>query len=106
MFPIELWNVHSRIKSNLPRTNNLAEAWNKAFSKILRTHPFVYALVDDFRKEQKRTEDNIIKLKTGCDYKRKPKYVELDERLNNVLDDYTREKYKDVFQALELILLN
>ena len=104
MFPIELWNVHSRIKNYLPRTNNFSESWNKAFSSVLRSHPSVYALIDAFRKEQKRTEDNIIKLQTGCIHKRKPKYEQLDERLNNVMDGYTKQNYKDIFDSLNLLL--
>lgn len=41
---------------------------------MLRCHPSVYALIDAFRKEQRRTESNLVLLKTGVTYKRKPEY--------------------------------
>ncbi|CAF0982721.1 unnamed protein product, partial [Brachionus calyciflorus] len=50
-YEIELWNIHTRINDCLPRTNNYVEAWHKAFSSMLVTHPLVYSLVDKLREE-------------------------------------------------------
>ena len=55
LFPISLWNVHSRLSECLSRTNKFTEAWHGAFSATLRSHPFIYSLIDAFNKEQKRT---------------------------------------------------
>ena len=65
MFPIELWNIHSRQIEGLPRTNNFAEAWHGAFSATLTSQPSVYKLVSALRTEQKRTENWLTKIDTG-----------------------------------------
>ncbi|RNA44987.1 hypothetical protein BpHYR1_007571 [Brachionus plicatilis] len=51
-------------------------------TNYVKPHSSVYTLVDMFRKEQKKSEENIVKLETGIRYKRKPKYILLDERIN------------------------
>lgn len=59
---------------------------------MLKSHPLIYSLIDEFRKEQKKTEDSLIKLKTGIEYKRKPEYILLDERLQNIIKEYKKSK--------------
>ena len=104
LFSIELWNINSRLQNCLPRTNNFTESWHNAFSGMLRKHPSIYALIDAFRSEQKRTEDNIVKLTTGCVHKRRDKFVELDECMKNVMEDYSRTTYNDTFDKMTLLL--
>jgi hypothetical protein len=55
---------------------------------MLRKHPLVYSLIDSFRKEQRLVEDNMIRLNAGIPYKRKPKYVQLDEKLFFAVETY------------------
>ena len=44
-------------------------------------------------------------LKTGVVHRRKPKYITLDERINNVMSKYGGiETYDDVFDNLSLIV--
>lgn len=88
MFDIELWNVYDRVVNNMPRTNNFVEAWYGAFSSMLNKHPNVNQLIDELRKEQNNTDTTIIQLDSGRIYKRKPKYVEIDERISNVVNNY------------------
>jgi hypothetical protein len=104
VFPIELWSVYSRINDNLPRTNNFVETWHNAFGSMLKKHPLVYELVDEFRKEHKRTVNNLIKLNTGIVYKRQPEYMILDERIRNVVKTYTKGDFTTFFDNLNLIL--
>ena len=52
---------------------------------MLIKHEVVYQLINEFRKEHNNTVSNIVKLQTGVVYRRKPKYVELDERLNVII---------------------
>ncbi|RNA28036.1 hypothetical protein BpHYR1_054466 [Brachionus plicatilis] len=60
-----LFNLYDRVKQCLPRTNNFVEAWHNAFSSMLNKHPLVYSLVYSLIKEQKRTENELVRLKTG-----------------------------------------
>ncbi|RNA06829.1 hypothetical protein BpHYR1_018276 [Brachionus plicatilis] len=50
---------------------------------ILNKHPLIYSLVYSLIKEQKRTDNELVRLKTGVIYKRKPKYLLLDEPIFN-----------------------
>ena len=103
-YEIEMWSVFSRINECLPRTNNFTEAWHNCFSAMLLSHPGFYSLVDALRKEQKLTEDKLVKLRTGIVYKRKPNYVLLDERLKNVLSTYDKSNFIEFYQNIQLIL--
>ncbi len=103
-FAISLWNVHARINDKLPRTNNFVEAWHNAFGATLKKHPLVYELVDAFRKENKKMENTLVKLKTGIEYKRKPEYIVLDERIQNVVRMYNKVNFNEFFENLGLIL--
>ena len=71
---------------------------------MLKNHPSIYALVDAFRKEQKKTENTLIKLKTGIVYKRKPEYVILDERLKIILSTYDKKHFETFFENISLVL--
>ena len=71
---------------------------------MLLSHPGFYSLVDALRKEQKLTEDKLVKLRTGIVYKRKPNYVLLDERLKNVLSTYDKSNFIEFYQNIQLIL--
>ncbi|CAF1089264.1 unnamed protein product [Brachionus calyciflorus] len=104
LFDIILWNVHSRINESLPRTNNFVESWHKAFSSMLNSHPLVYSLIDAFKKEQKKTEDLIIQLQTGIQYKRQPAYFILDKRIQELMKEYTIENFDNFYENLSLIL--
>ena len=104
-FAIELWNLHSRLNDCLPRTNNFCETWHNAFSSMLRSHPSVYSLVDAFRGEQKKTEDQLVALKTGVVGQRKVKYIMLDERIAEIMKDYAGpDSFYSIFDALSLIM--
>ncbi|CAF1192190.1 unnamed protein product [Adineta ricciae] len=73
-FPIELWNIHDRITSNLPRSNNSIEGWHNAFAKRVSTaHPTITKLADKIRHEPKP---------------KKAVYRKLDERITRLVGDY------------------
>ena len=72
---------------------------------MLKSHSSIYSLIDAFRKEQRRTEHNLVLLKTGVSYKRKPEYEKLDERLKFVLLTYDKTKFLEFYDNISLILL-
>ncbi|CAF0799222.1 unnamed protein product [Brachionus calyciflorus] len=101
---IRLWNVYSRINECLPRTNNFVESWHNAFSSMLNKHPLVYSLIDSFIKEQNKVESDLVKLKTGLVYKRKSKYVMLDERIKSVISGDDKDKIEDFLKNFSFII--
>ena len=71
---------------------------------MLVSHPSVYPLVDMFRKEQKKSEENIVRLETGIQYKRKPKYILLDKRIIEILKTYSFNCFDKFYDNLSSIL--
>ena len=61
LFPIELWNVHDRVSTNLPRSNNSMEGWHNAFAQ----HPTITKLTDKIRHEQSKFEIDIARIRQG-----------------------------------------
>ncbi|CAF1039753.1 unnamed protein product [Brachionus calyciflorus] len=84
--------------------NNFVEAWHNEFSNMLISHPSVYTLVDMFRKEQKKSEENIVKLETGIRYKRKREYILMDERINEIVKTYSLDNFDKFYDNLSSIL--
>ena len=71
---------------------------------MLKSHVLIYELVDWLRKEQVKTERNLLKIRTGIVYARKPKYITLDERIKAIVSKYSKENFEDFFDNLSLIL--
>nr|XP_014341335.1 PREDICTED: uncharacterized protein LOC106702742 [Latimeria chalumnae] len=60
LFPVELWNVRDRVCEGLPRSNNLMEGWHRVFNQsVSMAHPGIYALIKQFKKEQKHTNKSF-----------------------------------------------
>ena len=53
VYPIKMWNVVNRIKSNKDKSNNSLESWHKVFSFDALVHPTFNKLLENFRIEQK-----------------------------------------------------
>jgi hypothetical protein len=89
-FPIELWNVHDRVSSNLPRSNNSIEGWHNAFARrVSIVHPTINKLTDKIRREQSKFEVDIAQIRQGQEPKpKKAIYRRLDERITRLVGDY------------------
>lgn len=92
LFGIPLWNVHDRIGSDLPRTNNSVEGWHRAFQQTLGCHhPTIYKLMEQLRAEQDFVEQKIQRHVDGfrAQPSTKSKYVQLSRRLQAVTATYS-----------------
>ncbi|CAF1686853.1 unnamed protein product [Adineta ricciae] len=89
-FPIELWIIHDRVTSNLPRSNNSIEGWHNAFAKrVSIAHPMITKLADKIRMEQSKFEIDITQIRQGHEPKpKKAAYRKLDERITRLVGDY------------------
>ncbi|RNA19444.1 hypothetical protein BpHYR1_033287 [Brachionus plicatilis] len=52
------------------------------------------------------SEENIVKLETGTIFKRKPKYILLDERINEIVKIYSLDTFDKFYDNLSSILEN
>ncbi|XP_059147899.1 uncharacterized protein LOC131935505 [Physella acuta] len=90
-FPIQTWNVYSRVTEGLPRTNNSVEGWHRAFQQCVDCHhPSIYKIVEHFRKEQDHVEIQLQRIRDGVQWptSSKSKYVQLNRRLESILPMY------------------
>ncbi|CAF1088594.1 unnamed protein product [Brachionus calyciflorus] len=54
--------------------------------------------------EQRRTETELVKLRTGKVHKRKNKYLLLDERIQEIVKSYNPEKKEETLNRLRVDL--
>ena len=91
-FPIETWNLHNRVKKNLPRTNNNVEGWHSRIQADTRKHLTVPKVVELFRQEQSLAETDYIKLLNGEKLHIKSKSDKLkDTKLLRLVNEYKSE---------------
>ena len=64
-YPIQRWNLVSKILQDKARTNNALESWHKLFSSDAKTHPTFNKLVEHFRLEQKHSDVIYSQIRSG-----------------------------------------
>ncbi|XP_076038390.1 putative glutamate receptor [Oratosquilla oratoria] len=73
-FPPAVWNVHEVTVQDRARTNNMCEAWNIGFQKLVGySHPSVWTLIDNFRKDQAVVATQMIQNQRGQPPKKRVK---------------------------------
>ena len=66
LFPIRIWNLHTRVNSRLARTNNNVEGWHNAFrSTVVYSHPSFCKLSMFLQREQFMQEAILAKWEGG-----------------------------------------
>lgn len=87
------WNHYQTEGS---RTNNHLEGWhNKLKKRVKITHPSIYAILKEFKKEQTANEAKMLPY-AACGKRRKTvkRYQEVDERLQRLKTQMTSEGVK------------
>ena len=59
-FPIELWNLHDRVKLDLQRTNNNVESWHSRIKTDARHNLTVNKVIEFFKLEQNNIESDLL----------------------------------------------
>ncbi|RNA07024.1 hypothetical protein BpHYR1_042518, partial [Brachionus plicatilis] len=65
--------------------------------------PSINAFIDGIKLEQSYTETIQVQLATGRVPKRRPSYVELDNRIKTVVSDYSKESVLEYLKHIALI---
>jgi hypothetical protein len=86
-FPLRMWNVYAENT----RTNNAVEGWHNRLNRAVRRHhPNVLDLVEVLREEQAAIDTTVEAARQGVPPpRRRRKYREIDERLQNLRADFT-----------------
>ena len=102
MFRIEFWNMYERVLNGESRTTNNVEEWHRALQSLLcLTHPTLWKLIDGLKRHQKLKDTEIEQLVAGRDpVTRKQKYIQLDERIRNVVEDYDNRDYLNYLRGI------
>ncbi|RNA27654.1 hypothetical protein BpHYR1_048974 [Brachionus plicatilis] len=94
------------VSENLPRSNNSIEAWHKAFSQDIHSHPETNRLINHFLKEQHLMEICLEQIKHGVVFPRDPREVKKDLAINCVSSNFNKTEYLDYFNKLIKLLKN
>ena len=88
-FPIRIWNMFTRVRSRLLRTNNSIEGWHNAFkSGITCPHPSFVKLLMHLQHEQSLQEATLVRWETG-EVPRTSKHSESRNlRILRLVEDY------------------
>lgn len=49
LFPHIMWNYHSAVVGNLPRTNNAVEGWHSGFNSLIRANPMLWDFISKIK---------------------------------------------------------
>ena len=91
-FPPDVWSIHHLLQDSFPRTNNFQEAWHRRFECVVaRHHLGVYPTIQEFRKEQQRTDHGITRGEAGHKMNRPQTAVnkQREVRLNTLIANFT-----------------
>ncbi|CAF4554718.1 unnamed protein product [Rotaria magnacalcarata] len=89
-FDHKLWNIHDRVVTTVPRTNNSVEGWHNTFAnRVAISHPAIVKLGEKIRRKQSKFEMDITKILQGHDIKtKKACYRKFDERITRLTDSF------------------
>ena len=67
LFPHVLWNIHDRIGSNIPRTNNHLEGWHTRFAAMIdKPHPSIWKFVNALKREAAQNKLVLAQMVAGA----------------------------------------
>ena len=95
-FPLKLWNIYHAAN----RTNNRVEGWHSKLNRyVKKSHPNIYELLTELKKEQASTELTVHRARLGAAPPgRRPEYIRLDQQVDRLrtkfeAGEYTVEEY-------------
>lgn len=101
LFPVKSWNVFERVLESLPRTNNGVEGWHNAFQRSLMcSHPSVWRLIEHLQKEEGLQKFAITQLLAGQVVKARKVYRVCNERISNIVKDYSNRTVVDYLRSI------
>lgn len=90
-FPPSVWNVHEITVNNSDRTNNFAEAWNRAFETLLgESHPSVWTCIQLLQADAAQTASILMKHANGTlgRQRRRLGVQQMQRRLHHLCTQY------------------
>ena len=106
-FDISIWNIHDRILSDIPTTNNNVESWHSVIKKQARQNMSVGSLIDLLKKEQSNMEYELGQLLVGDNISYKPSKDKLEKsrKIKKTLEDYDTVNLDDFLLIIYKIII-
>ena len=95
IYPAEVWNVHDATIADGARTNNLCEAWNNAFSKLIgHHHPTIWTCIEGLKKDNMLSHLALDQSTRGisCTKRVRKETVTLQTRLKRLAEQLDNQK--------------
>ena len=85
-----IWNMHTRARNELPRTNNNVEGWHRGIQfHINACHPNIWKFLDVIKREENLTRVKITQCLGGHpNVPQKKKYLDCNVRITNIVQNY------------------
>ena len=91
IYPIPVWNVESRVREDLPRSNNSIEAFHGALkSSITSLHPNIWKLLAAIKTELARSETKDLHRLRGDKMVQLKKYALVTQKIKNQITEFGR----------------
>ena len=102
MFDHEFWNVHDRLITSVPCSDNLVEGWHNACGRhVAITHPDIVKLAEKIGREQSKFEVDMAKILQGHDIKmKKACYRRLDERISRLVNAFDSSQVEEFLKNM------
>ncbi|KFD55608.1 hypothetical protein M513_03356 [Trichuris suis] len=66
LFPPELWSTYDCMQEGFPRSQNSVEAWHRRWESLIGgSHVGVYRMIEEFRREQRRVQNQCERISIG-----------------------------------------
>ena len=87
MYPVDVWNVYTRVINDQNKTNNHAEAAHRKLGHELGVkHPNIWRFIETLRVVQKSRDQMYERAICGMPAPKKlKKYIDADERIKNLV---------------------
>ena len=102
LFPHVLWNIHHRVTSDLPRTNNALEGWHRQFNdSISVAHPTIWTFIKVLRREAAIQQIRVGHFIAGRPAPAQRRvYRDVNDRIKNIVNDYPNRPIIDYLRGI------
>ena len=94
----------SRVKADLPRSNNPLEGFNNALNKAIgQPHPTIWTLIEAFQKEEASARLKMNHVARGDKVYQQKLYKDITEQLQELVKNYEMNGKKDRMTFLKMV---
>ena len=106
MFSQDMWNMYTRTRDHLPRTNNNVEGWHRGLQfHINACHPNLWKFLNVIKSEENLTRVKVNQCLGGIQIPVRKKYADCNTRIVNIVQIYPGMPTLDYLRRIAYNLL-